>query len=131
LQLAYFAGYAMWTYLSEPYSLTLPGVRTEELGDWHENGNTWRRLGVRYPETIATHSADQTLYIDSDGLIRRRDYSLDIAADSPAAHYSDNHTMLDGIVLPVTRIVYVRDDAGHPLLDMVTVTIDIDNVTVR
>ncbi|MFF0633257.1 hypothetical protein ACFYTS_12230 [Nocardia sp. NPDC004151] len=26
LQLAYFSGYAMWTYLSEPYSLTLPGV---------------------------------------------------------------------------------------------------------
>jgi hypothetical protein len=38
LQLAYFAGYAMWTYLSEPYSLTLPGVHTEELGKWNEDG---------------------------------------------------------------------------------------------
>jgi hypothetical protein len=59
LQLAYFASYGMWTYLSEPYSLTLPGVHTEELGQWREAGQTWRRLGVRYPAGIATHSSDQ------------------------------------------------------------------------
>ncbi|WP_454792093.1 hypothetical protein [Mycolicibacterium lutetiense] len=130
LQLAYFAGYAMWTYLSEPYSLTFPGVYTEELGEWSEDGETWRRLGVRYPDSIATHSTHQTLYVDPDGLIRRRDYDVDIAADSPAAHYSENHLMVDGIVLPMNRIVYVRDDDGQPLRDMVTVTIDIDDVTV-
>ncbi|MDF3342176.1 hypothetical protein P3H80_32475 [Mycolicibacterium septicum] len=130
LQLAYFAGYAMWTYLSEPYSLTFPGVYTEEIGNWREDGETWRRLAVRYPGDIATHSAEQTLYVDSDGLIRRRDYSVDISADSPAAHYSRNHRVVDGIVLPMNRIVYARDDAGQPLRDMVTVTIDIDDVTV-
>lgn len=130
LQLAYFAGYAMWTYLSEPYQLTLPGVHTEELGTWQENGQTWRRLGVKYPDSIATHSAQQTLYIDADGLIRRRDYDVDIAGDSPAAHYSDNHTQFDGIVLPTKRVVYVRDADGQPVRDMVTVTIDIDDVTV-
>lgn len=130
LQLAYFAGYAMWTYLSEPYSLTFPGVETDELGAWREDGETWRRLGVHYPDSIATHSAGQTLYVDSDGLIRRRDYDVDIAAKSPAAHYSRNHMTVDGIVLPMNRIVYVRDDAGRPLRDMVTVTIDIDDVTV-
>ncbi|MEV0672445.1 hypothetical protein [Mycobacterium sp. NPDC050441] len=130
LQLAYFAGYAMWTYLSEPYSLTFPGVYTEELGEWSEDGETWRRLAVRYPDSIATHSTDQTLYVDSDGLIRRRDYDVDIAGNSPAAHYSENHLMVDGIVLPMNRIVYVRDDAGQPRREMVTVTIDIDDVTV-
>ncbi|MUL66833.1 hypothetical protein BOO86_20330 [Mycobacterium sp. CBMA 234] len=131
LQLAYFAGYAMWTYLSEPYSFTLPGVRTEELGTWREDGQTWRRLGVRYPDSVGTHSADQTVYIDSDGLIRRRDYDVDIADGSPAAHYSDNHTEFDGIVLPVKRVVYVRDEDGQPMHDMVTVTIDIDDVSLH
>ncbi|MFE3957521.1 hypothetical protein ACFXPS_25495 [Nocardia sp. NPDC059091] len=71
--MTYFSGYAMWTYLSEPYSLTLPGVYTEQLSTWHEQGETWRRLGVQYPDTIATHSPKQVLYIDPDGLIRRRD----------------------------------------------------------
>jgi hypothetical protein len=130
-QLAYFSGYAMWTYLSEPYSLTFPGVVTEELGDWRENGQTWRRLGVRYPDGIATHSADQMLYVDSDGLVRRRDYQVDIGGGSAAAHYSDDHREFDGIVLPVTRRVYPRDDNRRPVSEPLLVSIDIDDVTVR
>jgi hypothetical protein len=130
LQLAYFAGYAMWTYLSEPFSLTLPGVHTEELGAWQEDGQTWRRLAVQYPESIATHSSDQTLYVDSDGLIRRRDYQVDIADGSPAAHYSDGHREFDGIVLPVQRVANPRDDRGHRIPEVTTVTIDIDQVRV-
>ena len=31
LQLAYFAGYAMWTYLNTPFLFALPGVETEEI----------------------------------------------------------------------------------------------------
>lgn len=130
LQLAYFAGYAMWTYLSEPYSLTFPGVHTEELGDWHEDGQTWRRLGVRYPDTIATHSADQVLYVDSDGLLRRRDYQVDVAGGTPAAHYMDEHREFDGIVLPVKRVVHGRDEHGRKVPEPITVSIDIDDVRV-
>ncbi|MEO3757452.1 hypothetical protein ABGB19_04055 [Mycobacterium sp. B14F4] len=130
LQLAYFAGYAMWTYLSEPYSLTRPGVHTEELGKWDEDGQTWRRLGVHYPANIATHSAEQVLYVDSDGLLRRRDYTVDISGGSPAAHYMDEHREFGGIVLPVKRIVYGRDEHDRPARDMVIVTIDIDEVAV-
>ncbi|TFV54961.1 hypothetical protein E4P42_24450 [Mycobacterium sp. PS03-16] len=131
LQLAYFAGYAMWTYLSEPYQLTLPGVVTEELGEWREDGQTWRRLGVHYPDHIATHSRDQVLYVDADGLLRRRDYQVDIAGGSPAAHYMADHHEFDGIVVPVTRIVHPRDDAGRPVRDTVTVSIDIDDVRIN
>lgn len=131
LQLAYFAGYAMWTYLSEPYSLTFPGVHTEELGEWHEDGQTWRRLGVRYPDTIATHSAEQVLYVDSNSLLRRRDYQVDIAGGTPAAHYMDDHREFDGIVLPVKRVVHGRDGDGRKVPEPVTVSIDIDDVLVR
>ncbi|MHC9293474.1 hypothetical protein ACRCUN_13460 [Mycobacterium sp. LTG2003] len=131
LQLAYFAGYAMWTYLSEPFSLTLPGVETEELGTWAEDGQTWRRLGIRYPETIATHSRDQVLYVDSDGLLRRRDYQVDIAGGSPAAHYADDHREFGGLVLPVKRVVYGRDGNGQRIPEPITVTIDIDDVTIE
>lgn len=130
LQLAYFAGYAMWTYLSEPYSLTFPGVQVEELGPWDEDGQAWRRLGVRYPESIGTHSADQVLYVDSDGLLRRRDYDVDIAAGSPAAHYMNDHQEFGGIVIPMERFVHSRDESGHPIPVPVTVSIDIDEVIV-
>lgn len=130
IQLAYFSGYAVWTYLCEPYQLTFPGVETEELGEWHENGQTWRRLGLHYPDHITTHSADQVLYVDADGLLRRRDYQVDIAGGSPAAHYMDDHTEFDGIVVPLKRIVHPRDDDGQPNRDIVTVSVDIDDVRV-
>lgn len=130
LQMAYFAGYAMWTYLSEPYSLTLPGVQTEELGPWNEDGQKWRRLGVRYPAMIGTHSADQVLYVDANGLLRRRDYQVDIAKGAPAAHYMDDHREFDGIIIPVKRVVHSRDKDGHRVPEPVTVSIDIDDVTV-
>jgi hypothetical protein len=132
LQLAYFAGFAMWTYLSEPYSLTLPGVHTEELGPWREDGHTWRRLGIRFPDSIATQSAEQTVYIDADGLIQRRDYTAELLGSSLTAHYSAGHQEFDGIVVATRRAAYRRgtDNAivsgSEPL-----VTIDIDNVVVK
>jgi hypothetical protein len=53
LQLAYFAGYAMWTYLTTPFLFALPGVESEEIETWQENGKTWRRLQVLFPDAIA------------------------------------------------------------------------------
>lgn len=130
LQLAYFAGYAMWTYLSEPFSFTLPGVRTEELGVWHEDGETWRRLAVRYPANIATHSAEQVLYVDTDGLLRRRDYAVDISEGFLGAHYMHGHQEFDGLVLPTERVVYARGEDNQPLRDQVAITIDVHEVTI-
>jgi hypothetical protein len=40
LHLAYFAGYAMWTYLNMPFRLAWPGVVFEELSPWKENGES-------------------------------------------------------------------------------------------
>ena len=74
LQLAYFAGYAMWTYLNTPFLFALPGVKTKELESWKENGEAWRRLRVTFPERVATHSAEQTFYFDRQGLLKRHDY---------------------------------------------------------
>jgi hypothetical protein len=58
LQLAYFAGYAMWTYLNTPFLLARPGVESEEVEPWQEAGETWRRLKVRFPAHIATHGTE-------------------------------------------------------------------------
>jgi hypothetical protein len=41
LQLAYFAGTALWTYLNTPFLLARPGVESEELEPWQEVGETW------------------------------------------------------------------------------------------
>src|ERR1700683_1908185 len=56
LQLAYFVGCAMWTYLRTPFFLARPGIQSEEIEPWQEDGKTWRRMKVRFPKAIATNS---------------------------------------------------------------------------
>lgn len=128
VQLAYFTGYAMWTYTAEPYNLTMPGVRTEEGDSWTEDGQRWRRLHVDYPDTIATHSPHQVLYIDNDGLIRRRDYQVDIAGGSPAAHYVSDFDEIDGVVIPRTRLIYVCDADNHPIPEQLVVSTSLTDI---
>jgi hypothetical protein len=52
LHAAYFCSYALWTYFSTPFLYTYPGVATEELSPWHEDGEQWRRLKVTFPGSI-------------------------------------------------------------------------------
>ena len=40
LQLAYFVGTAMWTYLTQPFTFALPGFKTTELDPWQEKANS-------------------------------------------------------------------------------------------
>ena len=130
LQLAYFTGYAMWTYLTEPLHLTLPGITLTEGAPWVDEGQTWRRLHVDYPPHIATHSPSQVLYVDQQGLIRRRDYQVDIAGGSPAAHYVSDFRCVDGIVVPANRMIYVRDVSGHAVLDQLVVSIELTDIEI-
>jgi hypothetical protein len=130
LQLAYFTGHAMWTYLVDPYLLTWPGVQTEEIDPWDDEGETWRRLRVSYPADVATMSPDQVLYVDDAGLIRRRDYQVDVAGGSPAAHYVTGHQLVDGVMVPTSRRIYVRGEDNRPVHEQLVVSIELSGVTV-
>ena len=131
LHAAYFTGYAMWNYLTEPFTFTHPGFSFAELDPWHEDGETWRRLQVTFPDSVHTHSRVQTYYIDRDGLIRRHDYFADVLgpADLPSAHYSSGHQHFDGFVFPTQRRVHLTDASGHKLPEPVIVAIDLDHIT--
>lgn len=129
LQLAYFTGYAMWTYNTEPRSFLFPGVVTEEVGPWTEpDGSTWDRLRVTYPADVATHTPVQTVYADADGVLRRRDYEVDIAGKSPSVEYMTEHLEVDGLLLPGLREIFVRDDEGRAMPEPLIVSIRIDSV---
>jgi len=128
LHLAYFAGYAMWTYLTTPFLFAMDGVSTEELSPWREDGETWRRLKVTFPQSIATHSTVQTFYIDSEGLLKRHDYDTEVLGDSPAAHYVHDYQQVSGILVPTRRRVCRRQSDGTPAPDPFLVTIDLSAV---
>jgi len=128
LQLAYFVGTAMWTYLTQPFTFTLPGFQTRELEPWDEGGQHWRRLGVTWPSHLATHSTEQTLYFDSDGLLARHDYDVEINAGNRAAHYVSDYEDVDGIRLPTKHRILPRTPDGHSLAEPLFVSIDLSEI---
>jgi hypothetical protein len=104
----------MWTYLTAPFPFATPGFRTEELAHWQEDGETWRRLKVTFPDEIATHGKEQTFYFDSDGLVKRHDYTAEVLGTGPAAHYASEYEEFDGIMVPTKRRVYPIAWNGEP-----------------
>jgi hypothetical protein len=126
-QLAYFAGYTMWTYLTSPFILMQPDVVTEEIAPWTEKGETWRRLRVTFPETIATHSRVQTFYFGQDGLIRRHDYEVEIQGNNAAARYLFDPVTVQGIVLPSKFRVYPRLSDNTATNEPLIVGVDISD----
>lgn len=128
--LIYFTGYAMWTYLTTPFTLKSPGFVTQEIDPWDENGETWRRLEVTFPANVHTHSTRQVFYFDAAGLLRRHDYSVDIMGGTASAHYASDHRAFGGLVFPTKRRVYATGADNRPILDRVAISIDIHDIAV-
>ena len=124
LHFIYFASYAMWTYLTVPFSLTWAGFQVAEIEPWHERSEIWRRLKVRFPPHVASHSTEQTFYFGHDGLMRRHDYDVEISGHFPAAHYVSNYKGVSGIIVPTNRRVFPRQPDNMPALDAVLISID-------
>jgi hypothetical protein len=128
LQLAYFVGTAMWTYLTQPFTFTMPGFEATELEPWDEAGQRWRRLRVTWPSYLATHSTEQTLYFTDDGLLARHDYDVEISAGNPAAHYVSDYTEVAGIKLPTKHRIFPRTPDGGSLAEPLFVSIDLSEI---
>lgn len=128
MHLAYFVGYAMWTYLTTPFLFTMDGVETREVEPWHENGEQWRRLKATFAPHIATHGIIQTFYFGSDGLLRRHDYDADVLGGSRVAHYVHDYRQFSGLLVPTRRTVHGRRPDGTSAPDPLIVAIDLSDV---
>ncbi|MFJ5273856.1 hypothetical protein [Streptomyces sp. NPDC088358] len=128
LDRAYFNGYALWTYLTTPFLLAMPGFTVTGIEPWREGDEVWPGLRAAFPPRIASHSTHQDFYFGPDRLLRRHDYHVDVAGGFAAAQYVHDHVEADGIVLPTKRRAYRRDVEGRPLLEQVMVSIDLSDV---
>lgn len=132
LDAAYFAGCAWWNYLSAPLLLTRDGVTVTEADPRLEHGERRRRLDVRFPPDIPTHSPRQTFHVDPAGLIRRHDYTAQpVGAWAHAAHYCDDHRDVAGLVFPARRRVVPRGPGDRSLPGPVLVALDIDHIEIE
>ena len=115
LDILYFAGYAIWTYVATPFVFALDGYELEELEPWTEDGETWERIGVRFPASVHTHSREQVFYVDEQGRIRRHDYTAEPAGEwARAAHFCMDHERFDGLLVPTRRRVLLRRANNRP-----------------
>lgn len=131
LQLAFFAGCAMWTYLNVPFVFAWPGVHSDELSPWAERGESWRRLRVVFPESLEVFSREQTFYFNEQGLLMRMDYNVEIAGNTPGAHYPSDYTEVSGILFPTKRRIYPRQADGTALAEPLVVSIDLDHISLK
>ena len=118
----------MWTYLTQPFCLALPGFVIDELSPWRENDADLRRLRVKWPSYLASHSRQQTLYFDQEGRLVRHDYEVEIIAGAPAAHLFDGFVSVDGITVPTRHRIHARDAAGHIDTSTIIVAIDVEDI---
>ena len=88
LQRAYFNGYALWTYLTTPFLMTLPGFTVTEIDPIEDNGERWSGLRAHFPDHFPSHSSLQEFYFDSEFLLRRHDYRVDVAGGFAATNTS-------------------------------------------
>jgi hypothetical protein len=128
LHRAYFNGEALWTYLTTPFLLATDGVRVEETESWPEGAETWRVLRAYFPGSIETHSLIQDFFFDDDLMLRRHDYSVNIAGGFKAAQLTSDYVVANGICLPTKRRAYTRGPGRRPILEMLMVSIDISEV---
>ena len=131
LQRAYFNGYALWSYLTTPFLMTLPGFAAVEIEPIEDHGERWFGLQVQFPDQFAGHSALQEFYFGSDYLLRRHDYRVDVAGGFAAIQYVYDIVDAHGIKLPSRRRAYRCDEAGRLLEDELMVSIDISDIQLR
>lgn len=121
-------GYALWTYLTLPFLYTYPDFRTEELPDWKENGEVWRRLKVTFPDSIASHTCEQISYFGEDGLLRRHDYTVDVMGGARGANYASDYRNVHGVMVPMSRRVFAYDESGRKIDEPLLVSIDFRDI---
>jgi hypothetical protein len=128
LQRAYFNGYALWTYLTTPFFMTLPGFAVTEIDPIEDHSERWSGLRAHFPAAFASHSELQEFYFDSDFLLRRHDYRVDVAGGFAAIQYVYDIVEADGIKLPTKRRAYRCDADGRLMADELMVSIDVSDV---
>lgn len=129
IDVAYFSGEALWTYLTTPFLFSQPGFSvSEEPEVWHEGGEDWRRLRVAFPDEIASHTREQLFYFGPDGLLRRHDYAVDILGGTTGANYALDNRDVDGIIVPTTRRIYGYEGNHEVVREPVLVAIDIGEI---
>jgi hypothetical protein len=132
IQVAYFASYAIWNYLTLPHLLTTPGIQTAEIEPWPGADSSWRRASADFADaTVETHNRLQYYSFDSDNLLARHDYDADVLGGAPASNQATAYREFGGLLFPTRRRVTARSADGAAGIGPILVSIDFGEIAVR
>jgi hypothetical protein len=129
IQVAYFAGEALWTYLNAPFLYTHEGFKTEEIAPINVEISTWRRLKVTFPDNVKSHTREQISCFAPSGLLCRHDYTVDILGGATGLNYAFDYRNVEGIVIPTKRRVFAYEGDYQPVTEPLLVAIDMGHIT--
>jgi hypothetical protein len=129
IQVAYFVGEALWTYLNTPFLYTHDGFLAEEISSIQVEGETWRRLKITFPDDVKSHSKEQISCFGPDGLLRRHDYTVDILGGATGLNYASDYRDVDGIIVPAKRRVYAYKGDYQLVKEPLLVGIDMGEIS--
>jgi hypothetical protein len=107
LDMAYFAVYAFWNYLTLPRLLLNPDIAWEQTGEGD--------LKATFPGSIPTHSEVQEFRFDpSTGLLRQHNYTARVMGGfASAANVVTKHARQEGVLFASERRVTPRTAGGR------------------
>ena len=129
IQVVYFVGEALWTYLNTPFLYTYDGFKTEEIAPINVESSTWRRLKVIFPDNVKSHTREQISCFAPSGLLCRHDYTVDILGGATGLNYAFDYRNVDGIVVPTKRRVFAYEGDYQPVTEPLLVAIDMGAIT--
>jgi len=129
IDVAYFAGEALWTYLNTPFLYARDDFTTEEIPSIRVEDEIWRRLKVTFPESVKSHTREQISCFGPDGLLRRHDYTVDILGGATGLNYASDYRDVDGIIVPTKRRVYAYEGDYQLVKEPLLVAIDMGEIT--
>src|ERR1700689_644775 len=128
IQVAYFCGEALWTYLNTPFLYTQEGFKSEEIPSIQVEGETWRRLKVTFPDYVKSHTREQISCFGPDGLLRTHDYTVDLLGGATGLNYASEYRDVDGIIVPTKRRIYAFEGDYQVVKEPLLVSIDMGEV---
>jgi hypothetical protein len=132
IQVAYFASYATWNYLTLPFLLAAPGIEVAEVEPWPGGDPSWRRVRADFSGTATeTHNRLQYYNFDAQNLLVRHDYDADVLGGAPASNEAGAYHEFGGIMFPTHRRVTARSVDGAAGTGPTLVAIDFGDITVR
>ena len=119
MDMAYFANYAIWNYMTLPSLLMRDDIIWEALQDGV--------LEATFPSDIPTHCEKQRFRFDPEsGLLVQHDYTADVMGRfAKAAHVIQEHSEHKGITFTSKRRVTPRAANGQPMANPTLIAIEV------